>query len=168
MKTLARILVGLIFSTTIFAQSPSELGVAAIGYVVSDIGASEFFYTDIIGMVPAGEFSLDEAWSKDAGVANGKPFSVKMFKMVDAPSATILKLAYFETMEDRPNQSGVDQSAGVNYLTLHYSTEEFYQVVERVKRAEIEVLGWVKRESYQLVFIKDPDGLFVELVGPPD
>ena len=147
-------------------QSPAALGVAAIGLVVSDIDRSEKFYTEILGMVPAGSFSLDETWSREAGAANGNPFSVKMFKMVDSPSATILKLAYFENIEDRPSQDGVNSYAGVNYLTFHYS--DLSEVAKRAEKAGYKRTGWVKREGYQLFFIRDPDGVFIELVGPPD
>ena len=147
-------------------QSPAALGVAAIGLVVSDIDRSEKFYTEILGMVPAGSFSLDETWSNEAGAANGKPFSVKMFKMVDGPSATILKLAYFEDMDDRPSQDGVNSYAGVNYLTFHYS--DLSEVAKRAENAGYKRTGWVKRDGYQLFFIRDPDGVFIELVGPPD
>jgi len=147
-------------------ETAADLGVAAIGLVVSDITASEKFYTEIVGMKPVGSFELSPEWSVDAGAANGRPFSVKMFKLVDGKSATVLKLAYFEDMEPRPKQSGVDANAGVNYLTFHYT--DFQKVVKRLEEANIERLGWVKRDQYQLIFIRDPDGLFIELVGPPE
>ena len=147
-------------------QSPADLGVAAIGFVVSDIEKSEKFYTEIIGMIPTGGFSLDEGWSAEAGAAGGKPFAVKTFKMVDGPNATTLKLAYFDKIAKRPVQEGVHSYAGVNYLTLYY--HDLDEVSERIRAAGIEILGWVKRDTYQLFFIKDPDGVFVELVGPPD
>ena len=149
-------------------ESAADLGVAAIGLVVSDIETSEKFYTQIIGMLPAGSFDLSPEWSKQAGAANGKPFSVKMFKMTDNNTATILKLAYFDRVAPRPSQSGVDANAGVNYLTFNYSREDFEQAVNRLKEANIKILGWVKREGYQLLFVRDPDGVFIELVGPPD
>ena len=147
-------------------ETPAQLGVAAIGFVVSDIEKSEKFYTEILGMVPARSFSLDEEWSKEAGAANDRPFSVKMFKMVNRKSATILKLAYFDEIDSRPAQTGVDSHAGVNYLTFHY--DDLTEVAKRAEKAGYERLGWVKRDSYQLFFIRDPDGLFIELVGPPD
>lgn len=147
-------------------NSNADLGVAAIGLVVSDIDKSTAFYTDIVGMVPAGSFSLSEEWSKDAGAANNKPFSVKMFKMVDKNSATVLKLAYFESTKKAPLKTGVDQISGVNYLTFYYNNLD--DVVTRIKAAGIEIVGWVKEINYQLVFIRDPDGVFVELVGPPE
>lgn len=156
----------LFLGTILSGQSPAELGVSAIGYVVSDIKSSEKFYTEIIGMIPVGSFSLDEKWSKEAGAANGKPFSVKMFKMVNSPSATILKLAYFDKIDPRPTQSGIDMHPGVNYLTLNFA--DLDQVVARIESAGIPILGWVKRETFQLLFVRDPDGVFVELVGPPE
>ena len=155
------------FISPCFAQeSAAELGVAAIGLVVSDIEESEKFYTEVIGMVPAGSFELSPEWSEEAGAANGRPFGVKMFKMVDAKTATILKLAYFEDINPRPAASGVDSNAGVNYLTFNFT--DLQGVVERLEKAGIEKLGWVKREQYQLIFVRDPDGVFIELVAPPD
>jgi len=149
-------------------ESAADLGVAAIGLVVSDIDKSEKFYTEIIGMVPAGSFALTSEWSNEAGAANGKPFTVKMYKMVNSHTATILKLAYFAKTEARPEQSGIDETAGVNYLTFNYSLPNFKKVVNRLKEANIKRLGWVKRDQYQLLFVRDPDGVFVELVAPPE
>lgn len=152
--------------TSVCQESPAELGVMAVGLVVSDIEASEKFYTEVLGMVPSGQFSLDETWSKEAGAANDKPFSVKMFKLQNKNTATTLKLAYFNETDQRPESKGVDTYAGVNYLTLYY--ENIYEVIDRVDQAGIPRLGWVKREGYQLVFIQDPDGVYIEIVGPPD
>ncbi|MBC2837829.1 VOC family protein [Robiginitalea sp. SC105] len=145
--------------------SPADLGVAAIGLVVSDIEASDAFYTSVIGMHPTGGFDLDAAWSRDAGAAGGKPFSVRTFKMQETPSATVLKLAYFDSVPERPEQEGVSSYAGVNYITLHYRDLE--SVLGRVAAAGVPILGEVNTSSYRLVFIRDPDGVFLELVGPP-
>lgn len=143
-------------------QNDEELGVLAIGFVVSDIEASEKFYTEIVGMVPSGQFSLDEQWSKDAGAANDKPFSVKMFKMKNRPSATILKLAYFDKTEKQKAKKGIDVSSGVNYLTFSYPSLD--PVLERIENAGIELVGDVQRDGYRIIFIKDPDGMYVEMI----
>ena len=145
-----------------------DFGIVAVGLVVSDIKESERFYTDLLGMIPVGEFELDNVWAKEAGASNGHPFSVKMFKLVDGDYATVLKLAYFDSVQPMSNKSGINSSAGVNYLTFYYSHEGFQQVLERLKIDGREPIGWVKRDTYQLVFFKDPDGVFIELVGPPD
>ncbi|PIQ50190.1 MAG: hypothetical protein COW03_01650 [Cytophagales bacterium CG12_big_fil_rev_8_21_14_0_65_40_12] len=143
-------------------QSNEELGVLAIGFVVSDIEASEKFYTEIVGMVPAGQFSLDTQWSKDAGAANDKPFSVKMFKMKDKPSATILKLAYFDKTSKAKESEGIDMKSGVNYLTFSY--DSLTPVLARIEKAGIKLVGDVKRDGYRIIFIRDPDGMFIEMI----
>ena len=139
--------------------------IAAIGYVVADIDRSEAFYTEVLGMKAAGSFSLDTIWSREAGAAGGRPFSVRQYRLGEGPGATLLKLAYFESSAPRPTQGGLDTPAGVNYLTLSYPDLE--PVVARLKEAGIPILGYVRREGYQLIFTRDPDGLFIELVGPP-
>lgn len=160
------LLIPMLWILSFAAVSQSNSDISAIGLVVSDINASETFYTNIIGMDPAGSFSLDTQWSKEAGAADNLPFSVKMFRMKGGEGTTKLKLAYFEKTKKRPKQSGVNDYAGVNYLTLNFS--DLGPVLKRIEEAGIETLGWVKRENYQLVFIRDPDGVFVELVGPPE
>ncbi len=158
----------LLISIVTRAQTDAELGVASIGLVVSDLPASERFYKEIIGMEEIRQFSLDEKWADDAGASNGRPFSVKMLKQKNLPSATILKLAYFEKMEKKPEMSGVDVQAGVNYLTFSYDAKGFEEIVDRIEKAGIEKMGWVSRDRYRLFFIKDPDGVFVEIFGPPE
>ena len=168
MKTLIIIYCALVLNFASFSQSNADLGVAAIGLVVSDIEISEQFYKGILGMQEVGGFSLDEQWSKEAGAADGKSFSVKQFKMKDLSSATVLKLAYFDKTEKQADSRGININSGVNYISLYYNALDFKEVVERISESGIEKLGWVNRDSYQLVFIKDPDGIFIEIVGPAD
>lgn len=147
-------------------DTPAELGVAAVGLVVTDLEASEVFYKEVLGFEAVGGFELNTTWSQEAGAANGHPFGVKMFKLVNEKTATVLKLAYFDTVTARPAQTGVDSYAGVNYLTFYYP--ELETVNQRLVNAGIDKLGWVKRDTYQLIFVRDPDGVFIELIGPPD
>ena len=169
MKTLSLLLCALAISTSALSQSNADLGIGAMGLVVSDITASEQFYTAILGMTDEGGFSLDAAWSKEAGAANGQPFSVKQLKLKDTLTATVLKLAYFdESVAPQPQKSSINSSSGVNYITFYYSGEAFQQAVKRIQAADIPIVGWVKRDRYQLLFVRDPDGVFVELIGPPE
>lgn len=169
MKKLTFIFCAFLFVTHIsWSQSSAEHGAAAIGMVVSDVEASQAFYKDVLGFVELFEFSLDEAWSDEAGAAGGKPFSVKVLKQKNLPTATTLKLAYFKKTKKQADMSGIDVQSGVNYLTFRYTLEEFNQIVKNVQNAGIKMTGWVKRDNYQLFFIKDPDGVFVEIIGPPE
>ncbi len=91
-----------------------------------------------------------------------------MFALVETPSATTLKLAYFEEMQSRSRPTGIDVQPGVNYITLNYTEDGFNNVIKRIDSAGIQKTGWVKRDNYQLFFLQDPDGVFVEIVGPPE
>lgn len=156
----------LLLCGVVCTAAAQQAQIGAIGYVVTNIDRSQAFYTEVLGMLPAGDFALDSTWSREAGAASGRPFSVRQFRLGDGPGTTVLKLAYFGGSQPRPSQQGLDSPAGVNYLTLTYP--DLAPVVARLKKAGIPILGTVQRDSYQLVFIRDPDGLFVELVGPPD
>lgn len=168
MKNILVLIISLIMFKGMTQNKNVDFGIAAVGLVVSDIKESERFYTDLLGMISVGEFELDNVWAQEAGASNGQPFAVKMFKLVDGDFATVLKLAYFDSVEQMSYKSGINSSAGVNYLTFYYSRQGFQQVLERLKADGRERLGWVKRDAYQLVFFKDPDGVFIELIGPPD
>ncbi len=168
MKNYLLLITALCLSNYVISQSRAEMGVGALGLVVSDIEASEAFYKDILGMVEVGGFSLDEQWSQEAGAANNEPFSVKQFKQKDVPTALTIKLAYFDTEVKAADPQGLNAHSGVNYITLYYNMDDFHAIIDRAKAANIPLVGWVKRERYQLVFIKDPNGVYVEVIGPPE
>jgi catechol 2,3-dioxygenase-like lactoylglutathione lyase family enzyme len=140
---------------------PVDHGVIMIGMVVSDIEKSEKFYTEIIGMESTGGFELSPEWSENAGMAAGQPFKVKTFQMKKQNAATVLKLAYFDKVNSRPNPAGIQQLPGVNYLTFLY--EDIKPVLSRVKANDIKIVGTA---GDRLVIIRDPDGIYLELYQP--
>ncbi len=89
-----------------------------------------------------------------------------MLQLGSGPNAAVLKLAYFDQSDPRPLQKGIHTPAGINYLTLGYP--DLQEVVSRIATAGTPILGHVVRETYQLVFIRDPDGVFPQLLGPPE
>jgi len=168
MKKPLHIFLSLLLSISLHSQSKAELGVAEIALVVSDIKASEHFYKDIIGFVEAGEFNIDQQFSRETGVANDQPFTIRMLKQSDLPSATILKLVFFKKPAKQSRLDDINTKTGVNYITFHYDAKGFKKVTQSIETAGLEKTGWVKRDGFQLYFIKDPDGLFVEIIGPHD
>ncbi len=167
-SSLTLLLVALMFLPASIArgqQTPAELGVGAIGLVVSDMAASKRFYVDILGFSQTGGFSLDEEWSYEAGFSDGRPFSVEVFKLVDSPTATILKLAEFATTSRAELQENINGFSGVNYLTFNYPN--LRDVLSRVEKDGLKIWGHVEKPNYQLVILRDPDGVFIELVAPP-
>ena len=147
-------------------ESTADLGVAGVGLVVSDIDISQNFYKNIIGMEEVGGWTTDSIFSREAGFSNNRPFQVKVFKMQDRPEASEVKLVHFKDTGERPRQTGIDTYPGMNYLTLQFNSLK--EVSRRLKEAKVPIVGWVKRENFQVLIVRDPDGIFVELVSPPD
>ena len=154
-------------STLLFSQdrTPPAAKFDAVGLVVSDIETSEKFYTEILGFTQFYEFSLDEAWADKAGMGNGKALSVKMFRLGGGPTAAALKLAYFAEAPAKKITSGIDVESGVNYLTLRY--QDSSDVKKRIKSAGIPIVGEVVGPGYELFIVRDPDGVFIEIIQPP-
>lgn len=153
-------------STVKGQQTPAELGVGAVGLVVSDMAASKHFYVDVLGFSRTGGFSLDKEWSSEAGFTDGKPFSVEVLKLVDNPSATVLKLADFASVPSAELRDNISGISGANYLTFNYP--HLGDVLSRIENEGIQIWGHVERPSYQVVIVRDPDGVFIELVAPKD
>ncbi len=94
-------------------------------------------------------------------MSHDSPFIVRIYKLVNSQTATLLKLAYFGEIEERSNPLGINEAPGVNYLTFHY--DDLEPVLNRIKKAGIEIIGQLER-NYSFIIIRDPDGVFIELV----
>ncbi len=163
MKKICFIFFALSLGYSVQAQNPQvKNGVLMIGLVVEDITESEKFYTEVLGMVATGGFSLDKAWSKQAGMADGEKFSVKTFKMKSRESATVLKLAYFKNVPPKKTIKSVQQAAGINYLTFLF--DDLDPLRKKIIENNIPVVGTV---GDNLIIIQDPNGIFIELFQPP-
>lgn len=134
----------------------------AVGLVVSDIKASEKFYTEILGFEKFTEFSLPDAWADQAGMSNGKGLTVNMYKLGEGQNAAALKLVEIKGISKKKFLSGIDVQSGVNYLTFRY--EDFSEVRQKVDEAKIPIVGEVSGEGYKIFIIRDPDGIFVEVI----
>lgn len=166
MRTLISFVLLSLGCSAVFAQETKEPAERfdAVGLVVSDIEASEKFYTEVIGFHKFYEFSLDEAWADQAGMGNGKALSVKMYRLGEGPGAAALKLAYFDEAPAKKEVSGIDVEAGVNYLTLWF--KDSAEVRQRIEDAGIPIVGEVAGPGYQLFIVRDPDGVFIEILQP--
>ena len=70
--------------------------------------------------------------------------------------------------EKQADSRGININLGVNSISLYYNALDFKEVVERISESGIEKLGWVHSLFINSVFINDPDGIFIEIVGPFD
>ena len=154
-------------SAPVHAQSDFSSKTIDIGVIVSDLEESIDFYTEVIGMKQTGEFSVDEKMAEESGLSNGVPFDVKVLKLGTGEEATQFKLMTFGDRSARQQNDYIYDHTGIQYITLN--VKDLSPVVKRVKAHDVTIRGNspVKLgENSYLLLIRDPDGTFIELIGP--
>lgn len=139
-----------------------------IGIVVSDVEKAAEFYKNALGFTELPGFDVSKEMGGDAGLSDYKAFSVRVLAPADEPSATRIKIMEFPDAPGRKvDNRFIHSSLGFSYLTVFVA--DTTAAVNRAKKA-----GAVPvKEPYQLgggnsylTVLKDPDGNFIELVGP--
>ena len=154
-----------IFNSCGEKSSEAENGVLQIGLVCSDLNKSLSFYTNIIGMKDVGGFEVDAKFGTDSGLSDSKPFKVKTLKLVDSPVATTLKLACCSDSTGTPPKYVTD-TPGVRYITFEVPSTK--AIKERLAKNGIALLGKEPvdlGDNLELFLVRDPDGVFVEIIG---
>lgn len=149
--------------------SPDEFekNTISIGVVVSDLEKSLDFYTKVIGMVKTSEFSVDEKFAKRSGLTDGTPFSVTVLKLENNSQANQWKLLSFGKDANHPKQTTIMDDTGAQYITINVKSIKPF--LERLKKHNIKILsddGLKVGNGNLFVLIQDPDGTFIELMGP--
>ncbi len=145
-----------------FAKSGISMGV-----VVEDLDKSLDFYLNVIGMVKTGEFGVDATKAKEFGLSNGNSFDVKVLKLENSENAPEWKLMSFGKKATHPKQTYVPDDTGVQYITIFVKSMK--PLLERIKKHDVKMLGKTPAmldENRQFVLVQDPDGTFIELIGP--
>lgn len=161
------ILLFLISSYQVSAQSEFSSTTIEIGVVVSDIEKSLDFYTNVIGMNKVGEFDVNEEFGKISGLTGGLPFHVDVLKLEDKPGATQWKLMSFEKDAAHPFSKYIQDDTGIQYVTINVTNLKPF--LERIKKHNIELLGDTPvplDATNHFVLISGPDGTIIELIGP--
>ena len=144
-----------------------------IGCVVSDLDRSIKFYTDAIGFKVAGEFSVPGDFAKDSGLTNSKELNIKILTLggSDGEDATKLKLMQVKGSGGKADHKSIDSTLGLSYITIFIKDTD--KALAKLKEAGVKPIakGPVTLPenldpSLALTIVRDPDGNFVELVGP--
>ena len=138
-----------------------------VGVVVADLERSLDFYINVIGMSKVNEFDIDEVFSRKSGLAGGEPFRVHVLKLDDHPGATSWKLISFGKKGAHPISEFIQDDTGMQYITLLVTNLEPF--LERIRKHEVELLGETPvpfDAERHFVLVRDPDGTFLELIGP--
>lgn len=137
-----------------------------IGLVVSDLEKSVAFYQEVLGLQRAYSFDVATDFAREAGLTAGPPLHAVALKLTADRDAPVLKLVQTGTPKVSRPKYITDQS-GVRYLTVNLTA--LGPVLERLKQHNIPVLGNgpVRMNDRQsLALVQDPDGVFLELIGP--
>jgi catechol 2,3-dioxygenase-like lactoylglutathione lyase family enzyme len=144
-----------------------------IGCVVSDLDRSIKFYTDAIGFKVAGEFSVPAGFAEDSGLTNSKELNIKILTLggSDGEDATKLKLMQVKGSGGKADHKTIDSTLGLSYITIFIKDTD--KALAKLKEAGVKPIakGPVTLPenldpSLALTIVRDPDGNFVELVGP--
>ena len=143
-------------------------GAIHIGVVTKDLDVSRAFYTDVIGMTKTGEFDVDAEFGKASGLTGGLAFHVDVLRLLDQPEAAQFKLMSFEKDAKTPKSAHIEDALGMQYVTLMVA--DLTPFVARIKAAGVPFLGETPvplgDSGNHFVLVQDPDGTFIELIGP--
>lgn len=141
-----------------------------LGIVVSDLDESLAFYTEAIGFKVTGEFTATEALTRDSGLSAGEELVIKTLSLGKGKGATTIKLMQSTESPKKSDQTYITSSLGFSYLTIRVTSTK--TALARLKKAGVKVLAkgpaMIPGNKAALTVVKDPDGNFVELVGPAD
>ncbi|MFW6257702.1 MAG: VOC family protein [Prolixibacteraceae bacterium] len=172
MKTFCIIIFISVFGFTMFAQKTSTSGqfskpTIQVGVVVSDLNEAFDFYTEVIGMSQTGAFTVSGEKAKELGLSDGRELDVKILKLEDSPQATEWKLMSFGKDAAHPKQKYIHDDTGMQYITIF--VKDINASMERIKKHNIKILSGRPSElggGNYFLLIQDPDGTFIELIGP--
>ena len=173
MKLPIRLLAIFSIFVSLASADESEFRTATIdlGIVVSDLDKSMKFYTKAIGFTSTGEFTAGKDLTRESGLSSGEEIVIKKLALGKGKGATTIKLMQSAVDKSKKSdQKYITSSLGFSYLTIHVNSTK--TALERLKKAGVKVLAkgpaLIPGGKIALTVVKDPDGNFVELVGPAD
>jgi catechol 2,3-dioxygenase-like lactoylglutathione lyase family enzyme len=138
-----------------------------IGVAVSDLDKSLDFYTNVIGMALTGSFEINAEFAKKSGLTDGTAAQVKILRLGTGPDATQWKLMSFGDKAKGQKDQFIHNRTGMRYITI--LVKDLTPIVNRIKERKIKFQGETPvplgRDSH-FVLLQDPDGVFIELIGP--
>ena len=139
-----------------------------IGIVVKEAGRTAQFLTNAIGFKEVRGFPVTPDLGKKIGLLDGQATTVRVFVLDEADQATRIKILSFpDAPGKQADQAFIHSTLGLRYLTLY--VKDMNRALERLKQAKVTLLGETPVElggGTWLVAVKDPDGNFIELIGP--
>jgi lactoylglutathione lyase len=152
------------------ADNASEFSkpVIDLGMVVKDAGRTAQFLTNAIGFKEVRGFAVTPDLGTKIGLLNGQSTTVRVFALDEGDQATRIKILSFpDAPGKQADQAFIHSTLGIRYLTLY--VKDMTRALDRLKQAKVTLLGETPVElggGTWLAAFKDPDGNFIELIGP--
>lgn len=138
------------------------------GIVCSDVERSVDFYTQAVGMTELDSFDVDGALGQAVGLTDNQAFKVHVLVLGKGETATKVKLMEFKKAPGKKaNQDFIHSTLGMRYTTFF---------VKDIAAANLRMIAYGSMplskglqeipDGRFLGVYRDPDGNFVELVGP--
>ncbi|SEI38044.1 Catechol 2,3-dioxygenase [Dyadobacter koreensis] len=169
MSTLKNLLIlaTFLFGGFVHAQSNFTSKSIGVGVVVADMQRSLDFYIKGIGMVKTGNFTINAEFGKRGGLTGGEAVDVNILKLENSPESTDWKLMSFGKKAGHSKPKFIQDDTGMQYITIQ--VKSLQPVIDRLKEQNVTFLGNtptpLTKDSH-FVLVQDPDGTFVELIGP--
>lgn len=144
-----------------------------IGIVVKDINKSLHFYKKVVGFEEKDGFEVGGSFPKLVGLTDGAHLKIHVLKLGDNETATKIKLMQVDGKKATRvvKQSFIHSVAGISYLTIFVNDVD--KVLDNAKKngykayaKSPQILPKGLPQDVCLLMLKDPDGNFVEIVGP--
>jgi catechol 2,3-dioxygenase-like lactoylglutathione lyase family enzyme len=167
MVRISLIICAVLMNYLVCAQSNFSSKTIGVGVVVADLERSLNFYVNGIGMVKTGNFTINEEFGKRSGLTTGVAVAVTILKLENSPDASEWKLMSFGKKATHPTQKTIEDDTGMQYITIQ--VKSLKPIIERLKKQKVAFLGTTPTplsKDAHFVLVQDPDGNFVELIGP--
>jgi lactoylglutathione lyase len=145
-----------------------DKNVIDIGIVASDVAKTAAFYKDALGFVEVEGFDVPAAMGQNSGLTDNQAFKVRVFVAADKSKATKVKIMSFpKAPGKKADTKFLHSSYGYRYITVFVN--DMTAALARARKAGVMPV----KEPYKLAdgknylaLVRDPDGNFVELLGP--
>ena len=138
-----------------------------VGVVVSDLEASLRFYQEVIGMQRVSGFEVEGDLARRLGLTDGLTLTVEVLQLGTGETATQWKVMSFGDRAAPQENAFIDNHTGMQYITLFVN--DLRESIARIEAHEVAMLGETPTQlpdGRHFVLVQDPDGTFIELIGP--
>jgi glyoxylase I family protein len=134
------------------------------GIAVADLDESLRFYRDGLGFQVFHDEHYDREWQRLLGSPSTRVHIV-VLAAPDDPMSCAVELLDFEDDVDRPRPPG--PPIGVSHLSMTFDGEPTLRRLAELGYTDVEEdANEVGGVTYRLFFVRDPDGVIVELAYP--